>query len=60
MGIGLYDPLGFAGRAEPAALAGERHQVFVAEGIALDAQEPVVEQSALWIVVELPPDGRWQ
>jgi hypothetical protein len=60
MGGGLDHSTGATGRAESASFAGERHQVLVTARIALDAQEPVLEQPALQVVVELPPDERGQ
>ena len=40
--------------AKSTPLAAERDQVFVSTAIALDAQEPVFEQTALQIVLKLP------
>ena len=57
---GLDHPAGATGRAEAAALAGERHQVLVAAGVALDAQKAVLEPAALQVVVELLLDERGQ
>jgi hypothetical protein len=55
---GFDHPAGAAGRAEAATLAGECDQVLVTAGIALDPQEPVLEQAALQVVVELLFDER--
>ena len=56
----LDHPTCTTGWAEATAFAGERHQVFVPAGITLDAQEPVLEQAALQVVVELLFDERGQ
>ena len=42
--------------AKAPAFAGERDQVLMLAPIALDAQEPVLKQAALEVVVELPLD----
>jgi hypothetical protein len=57
---GLDHPAGTAGWAEAAPFAGKRHQVLVAAGVALDAQEAVLEPAALQVVVELVFDERGQ
>jgi hypothetical protein len=38
------------------ALAAERHQVLMRAAVALDAQEPVFQQAALQVVIELLAD----
>ena len=52
----LDHPAGTARGAKAAAFAGERNEVLVAAGVALDAQEAVFEQTALQVIVELPLD----
>ena len=50
---GLHHATGAARRAEAAAFAGERHQMFMATAIALHADEAMLEKSAAQIVFEL-------
>ena len=56
MGSGLGHASRTTARAEPPALATERHQLLVPAGIALDAQESVFEASALQVRLALFDD----
>ena len=52
----LDHPPGTAAGAEPAPLAAERNQVLVRAAVALDAQEPVLQQPAFQVILELLAD----
>jgi len=60
MGRGLDHAPGAAGGAEPAAFAGECHEVLVLAAIALHAQEAVFEPAAAQIVLEFGEHKSWQ
>jgi hypothetical protein len=49
-----------AARAKTAPLAAKRHQVFMKTAVALYAQEAVLKQPALQIVLKLLADESWQ
>jgi hypothetical protein len=57
-GSGLDHPACPTRGAETAALAAECNKMLVAAGIALNAQEAMLEEAALQVVVELPLDER--
>ena len=52
----LDHPPGTAAGEEPAPFAAERHQVLVTAAVAFYAQEPVFQQSALQVILELLTD----
>ena len=58
VGSGLDHPACPTRGAETAALAAECNEMLVAAGIALNAQEAMLEEAALQVVVELPLDER--
>lgn len=47
---------GAATGAKPTSLTAERDQVFVAAAVALDAQEPMLQQPTFQVSLELPAD----
>ena len=52
----LHHATGAATWAEPPVLAAERDQVFMTAAVALDAQEPVLQQPAFQVILELLAD----
>jgi uncharacterized membrane protein len=51
-----YTPSGAAAGTKPTSLAAERDHVFVSAAVALHAQEAVLQQAALQVILELLAD----